>query len=230
MKNTHNVTIKGTKDGLILHLDDTCSYEELKKELDRKISTSSEMQEEDHLITVKVEAGNRYLSEEQHQELKELIRKKRHLIVDEIKTNVMTREEAEHLSQESQIVSIARVIRSGQVIEVIGDLLLIGDVNPGGTVKASGNIFVMGSLKGIAHAGCNGNDQAVIGASVMKPSQLRIADHITRAPDQNPEQEEDDDVRMLECAYIAENKQIVVDRLQVLIQQRPNLTRFEGGR
>ncbi|MBM4762434.1 septum site-determining protein MinC [Bacillus sp. B15-48] len=225
MNNAQNVTIKGTKDGLTLHLDDTCSYEELKKELDRKISSSSYMQEEDKLITVKVEVGNRYLTVAQQEELKELIRQKRHLIVDEIKTNVVTKEEAEQLRQEQQIVTIARVIRSGQVVEVTGDLLLIGDVNPGGTVKASGNIFIMGTLKGIAHAGCNGNDEAVIAASVMKPSQLRISECINRAPDQSS----DDDSKM-ECAYIANNKQIIVDRLQVLIQQRPNLTRFEGGR
>jgi len=226
MKKTQNVTIKGTKDGLTLHLDDTCSYEELKQELDRKLSNSSRVQEDNKLLTVKVQVGNRYLSDEQKEELKDLIRQKRNLIVDDIETNVLTREEAERLKREGEIVSIARVIRSGQVVEVLGDLLLIGDVNPGGTVKASGNIFIMGSLKGIAHAGCEGNDEAVIAASVMKPSQLRISDSINRAPDHSS----DEDERSMECAYISENHQIIVDRLQALIQQRPNLTRFEGGR
>jgi len=226
MKKTQNVTIKGTKDGLTLHLDDTCSYAELKQELNRKLSNSTRVQEEDKLLSVKVKVGNRYLSEEQQEELKDLIRQKRNLIVDSIETNVLTMEEAERLKREGEIVSIARVIRSGQVVEVTGDLLLIGDVNPGGTVKASGNIFIMGSLKGIAHAGCEGNDEAVITASVMKPSQLRISDHINRAPDQIS----DEEVKSMECAYISENNQIIVDRLQALIQQRPNLTRFEGGR
>jgi septum site-determining protein MinC len=226
MKKTQNVTIKGTKDGLTLHLDDTCSYEELKQELDRKLSNSSRVQEDNKLLTVKVKVGNRYLSEEQKEELKDLIRQKRNLIVDDIETNVLTKEEAERLKREGEIVSIARVIRSGQVVEVLGDLLLIGDVNPGGTVKASGNIFIMGTLKGIAHAGCEGNDEAVIAASVMKPSQLRISDCINRAPDHSS----DEDGKSMECAYISETHQIIVDRLQALIQQRPNLTRFEGGR
>ncbi len=226
MKKTQNVTIKGTKDGLTLHLDDTCSYQELKQELDRKLSNSTRVQEEDKLLSVKVKVGNRYLSEEQQEDLRDLIRQKRNLIVDSIETNVLTKDEAEQLKREGEIVSIARVIRSGQVVEVTGDLLLIGDVNPGGTVKASGNIFIMGSLKGIAHAGCEGNEEAVITASVMKPSQLRISDHINRAPDQSS----DEDEKVMECAYISENNQIIVDRLQALIQQRPNLTRFEGGR
>ena len=46
-------------------------------------------------------------------------------------------------------MTVARIIRSGQVLQVAGDLLLIGDVNPGGTVIAGGNIFIMGALKGL---------------------------------------------------------------------------------
>ncbi|GAE43951.1 septum site-determining protein MinC [Mesobacillus boroniphilus JCM 21738] len=62
MKKTQNVTIKGTKDGLTLHLDDTCSYDELKKELDRKLSNSTRVLEEQQLLSVKVKVGNRYLT------------------------------------------------------------------------------------------------------------------------------------------------------------------------
>jgi septum site-determining protein MinC len=225
MKKTQNVTIKGTKDGLTLHLDDNCSYDELKKELDRKLSNSTRVQEEQQLLSVKVKVGNRYLTKNQEEELKDLIRQKRNLIVEDLETNVITREEAERLRQETEIVPVAKVIRSGQVLEIRGDLLLIGDVNPGGTVKATGNIFVMGALKGVAHAGSEGNNESVIAASVMKPSQLRISDCINRAPDHVPE----DENRLMECAYISDNQQIVVDRLQVLMKKRPNLTRFEGG-
>ncbi|MBT2636362.1 MULTISPECIES: septum site-determining protein MinC [unclassified Bacillus (in: firmicutes)] len=225
MKKTQNVTIKGTKDGLTLHLDDTCSYDELKKELDRKLSNSSRVQEEQQLLSVKVKVGNRYLSKAQEEELKDLIRQKRNLIVEDLETNVITREEADKLRQETEIVSVAKVIRSGQVLEITGDLLLIGDVNPGGTVKATGNIFIMGALRGVAHAGSEGNNEAVIAASVMKPSQLRISDCINRAPDHVPDEEN----RVMECAYISDSQQIVVDRLQVLMKKRPNLTRFEGG-
>ncbi|UYZ20923.1 septum site-determining protein MinC [Mesobacillus jeotgali] len=225
MKKTQNVTIKGTKDGLTLHLDDTCSYDELKKELDRKLSNSSRVQEEEQLLSVKVKVGNRYLSKAQEEELKDLIRQKRNLIVEDLETNVITREEADKLRQETEIVPVAKVIRSGQVLEITGDLLLIGDVNPGGTVKATGNIFIMGALRGVAHAGSEGNNEAVIAASVMKPSQLRISDCINRAPDHVPDEEN----RVMECAYISESQQIVVDRLQVLMKKRPNLTRFEGG-
>jgi septum site-determining protein MinC len=226
MKKMQNVTIKGTKDGIILQLDDSCSYEELKKEIDQKLSANTRTNEDDPLTTVKVQVGNRYITKEQHEEIKELILQKKNLVVDEIVTNVITIEEAERRKAENEVKSFNRIVRSGQVLEVPGDLLLVGDVNPGGTVKAGGNIYVMGTLKGIAHAGCQGDDQAVITAAVMKPSQLRISDCINRSPDRNDENE----MKMLECAYIDDNRQIVVDRIQVLMHLRPNLTRLEGGR
>jgi septum site-determining protein MinC len=226
MKKRQNVTIKGTKEGLVLHLDDSCSYEELKRELDLKLSANSRTQDERHVTSVKVEIGNRYLIESQREELKNLILQKKNFVVDDIESNVITKEEAEQLMAETEVLTVSRIIRSGQVLEVPGDLLLIGDVNPGGTVIAGGNIFIMGTLKGMAHAGCFGNDQAVITASSMKPSQLRISDCLNRAPDNNSQNNEK---REMECAYIDENRKIIVDRLQVLIQLRPNLTRLEGG-
>lgn len=103
--------------------------------------------------------------------------------------------------------------------------MLIGDVNPGGTVRAGGNIFIMGELKGIAHAGYYGNQEAVISASIMKPTQLRICDSITRAPDEK----QDENSREMECAYMNEEQQIIIDRLQVLVHVRPNISNLQGG-
>ncbi|MCM3179774.1 septum site-determining protein MinC [Cytobacillus horneckiae] len=224
MNKKQNVTIKGTKDGLTLHLDDSCSYEDLKKELNHKLTESSRSNE-DRLISVLVHTGNRYLSKAQEEELKELIRQKKNLVVESIRSNVLTKAEAEKLKQDDEIISVAKIIRSGQVLEVPGDLLLIGDVNPGGTVKAGGNIFILGALKGIAHAGYNGDKNAVISASVMKPTQLRISDSITRAPDENMEEGK----REMECAYIDDENQITIDRLQVLMHLRPNISKLQGG-
>ena len=225
MKMNHNVIIKGTKEGLTLHLNELCSYDELKRELLTKLSETARSQDQGKKIYVKVEAGNRYLSEEQKEEIIELIRGKKNFIVDTVSSNVMTIQEVEQMRQEREIVSVSKIIRSGQVVQVPGDLLLIGDVNPGGTVIAGGNIFIMGALKGIAHAGYNGNKEAVIAASVMMPSQLRIGESINRAPDTYDELEK----REMECAYIDDNNQIIIDKLQALIQLRPNLTRLEGG-
>jgi len=224
MKKKQLVTIKGTKSGLSLHLNDNCSYDELKKELQSRLNESSNMHEEKQDIHVNVELGNRYVTDDQKRELTELIQAKRNLSVHAIRSNIITRQEAAKWAEEKEIISVTSIIRSGQILKVPGDLLLIGDVNPGGKVIAGGNIFIMGKLKGIAHAGLNGNDRAIVAASVMRPSQLRISSLITRAPDQYPDTEK----REMECAYV-DNSVIMIDRLQVLTQVRPNLTNLERG-
>ncbi|MBD7935682.1 MULTISPECIES: septum site-determining protein MinC [Cytobacillus] len=224
MNKRQNVTMKGTKDGITLHLDDACSYAELKKELNHKLIESSKSQE-NKLISVLVHTGNRYLTSSQEEEIKELIRQKKNLVVESVLSNVLTKDEAEKQKQANEIVSITKIVRSGQVIEVPGDLLLIGDVNPGGTVRAGGNIFIMGELKGIAHAGFYGNHEAVISASIMRPTQLRICDSISRAPDEK----QDENSREMECAYMNEERKIIIDRLQVLVHVRPNISNLQGG-
>ncbi|MFX3624561.1 MAG: septum site-determining protein MinC [Ectobacillus sp.] len=217
------VTIKGTKDGLTLHLDDSCSFHELLHEIDEKLSTTYYDGGERSLIEVHVKVGNRYLAAKQEEELRALIRNKKNLVVDTIESNVMTKEQAIKWKRETEIVPVTRIVRSGQILEVAGDLLLIGDVNPGGTVMAGGNIFIIGALRGIAHAGCYGNKQSVITASLMRPMQLKIGDVINRTLDLNGEGHE------MECAYVNEDEQIAIDRIQVLTHLRPNLTRLERG-
>ena len=66
-----NVTIKGTKDGLTLHLNDTCSFAELLTELKTKLLTNKHG-DADQIVTVYVKIGNRYLTTEQETELKAL--------------------------------------------------------------------------------------------------------------------------------------------------------------
>jgi len=80
-------------------------------------------------------------------------------------------------------ILIQRTLRSGQSIRYPGHVVIMGDVNPGAEVVAGGNILVFGSLRGVAHAGAFGNTKAVVTAFRLRPTQLRIARHITRAPD-----------------------------------------------
>ncbi|WAA11583.1 septum site-determining protein MinC [Fervidibacillus halotolerans] len=224
MIKTQKVIMKGTKDGLLLLLDDSCSFSELLKELEEKLS-GQKNDEDSRSVHVRVHTGNRILTKEQQKEIEKLVHFHHHLHIESIESNVILKEDAERMKQESEIHVVNKVVRSGQILKVMGDLLLIGDVNPGGKVVARGNIFILGALKGIAHAGCDGNEEAVICASNMNPMQLRIADCLNRAPDQ-------DEIRRQEseCAYIDENRQIIIDRLAALRSIRPNLNRFmEGG-
>ncbi|MCI8587176.1 MAG: hypothetical protein HFJ49_01020 [Clostridia bacterium] len=69
-------------------------------------------------------------------------------------------------------------LRSGQKIEVEGSIVIFGDVNSGAEVMATENIIVLGTLRGLAHAGARGNMQAIIAANTLDAVQLRIANII----------------------------------------------------
>ncbi len=78
---------------------------------------------------------------------------------------------------------IKQTIRSGQVINYEGNIVIIGDCHPGCEVTAFGDITVWGILSGIAHAGAGGNQKAKVRALKMNAIQLRIANCYSRRPD-----------------------------------------------
>jgi septum site-determining protein MinC len=79
-------------------------------------------------------------------------------------------------------VLLRRTLRSGFSIQHVGHVIVIGDVNPGAEVIASGDIIVWGRLRGMVHAGAEGNEQAVVCALDLSPTQLRIAGKIAITP------------------------------------------------
>jgi septum site-determining protein MinC len=81
-----------------------------------------------------------------------------------------------------QAILIRRTLRSGFSIEYSGHVIVIGDVNPGAEITASGDILVWGHLRGMVHAGANGNTEAVVCALDLNPTQLRIAGRIAVTP------------------------------------------------
>ena len=78
---------------------------------------------------------------------------------------------------------LRKTIRSGQSISSDGNIVVIGDVNPGAEIIAKGDITVWGILGGIAHAGWGGNNYARIRALKLNPVQIRIGNVFARRPD-----------------------------------------------
>ena len=127
----------------------------------------------------KIFGDNDFDSEEEQQEVKEVEESIEEIeeVVDEETAEM--RKEAEKLPT----LYIKKTIRSGQNITSDGNLVIIGDVNPGAEVVAKGDITVWGILGGIAHAGSEGNHQTRIRALKMNAIQLRIANVFARRPD-----------------------------------------------
>ena len=69
---------------------------------------------------------------------------------------------------------IRHTLRSGQLQFHQGDLIVIGDVNPGATVSAAGDIMVFGRLRGNAYAGQPNDSTKGVFALSFTPTQVRI--------------------------------------------------------
>lgn len=67
--------------------------------------------------------------------------------------------------------------RSGETLTFPGNVVVMGNVNPGAQIAARGDILVFGALRGAAHAGCEGDTSAVILAMSTASPHLRIADY-----------------------------------------------------
>jgi len=83
---------------------------------------------------------------------------------------------------ENAALWIKQTLRSGQKITYTGNVVVMGDVNPGAEILASGSVIVWGRLRGVVHAGAEGDDKAVVCALELSPQQLRIAGEIAISP------------------------------------------------
>ena len=99
-------------------------------------------------------------------------------------------------------------LRSGSEIRHDGSVIVMGDMNPGSSVIADGDILVWGKLRGTVHAGAGGNAGSVVMATQMQPSQIRIADFVARGPSNVPAQ------FLPEVAYVTPQGKISITQAQ----------------
>lgn len=177
------VTIKGSKAGIKVVLSENMTLEEAKGELKNKFSEAISFFEGER---VKIILEGSSFSEFELFLLQGVIE-------DTLSGCEVIFEENNERESAAKVEScrtdegITRfyqgTVRSGQVVETKGNLVVIGDANPGSELIAGGNIIVMGAARGIVHAGADGNRGAVVVALNLLPTQIRIADIISRCPD-----------------------------------------------
>ncbi|MBQ9594559.1 MAG: hypothetical protein IJR35_01730, partial [Synergistaceae bacterium] len=72
-------------------------------------------------------------------------------------------------------------MRSGQRVEVTGDVIVWGHLNPGAEIFAGGSIIVAGKLLGVVHAGGFGREDVFVWAGCFETPQVRIANKLCYA-------------------------------------------------
>lgn len=176
------IIIKGNKEGLnaVINMNKFKDFDEMLEALIEKLSKGKKFYKG---CTLKITSDLKYINERELNRLKDVLFEE-FLVEDCIFEN---REEKTNSIfagvYEGRTKFIRKTIRSGQIINYPGNVVIIGDVNPGSEVYAAGNVIVLGILKGGVHAGVGGSDKAIIAAFCLQPQILQIGHIITRSPE-----------------------------------------------
>lgn len=201
------VVIKGTKSGIIVVLDKKLPFEELEQCVAKKFNESADFLGN---AQVAVSFEGRKCSDEEEIRLMNCITENSHLDVVCIVDNDEKREAYFNQALNDKLLALDANtgnfykgnLRSGQLLEFQTSIVILGDVNPGAQVISTGNVVILGSLKGNVYAGASGNENAFVVALKMNPTQIRISDTIARAPDQNNNYDEETKIAYLENGNI----------------------------
>ena len=173
------ISFKGINEGIYIYIKKG-NFKDIKKEFEEKLNEYKDFYDGANILGVKSEN----LKDEEVEKLLHIIKDKYGLDIDENGLPDYLNEPSVYTGiDEGMTKFLNTTIRSGQVVEYEGNIVIIGDVNPGALIKAWGNIIILGKLRGVAHAGANGNENAYVAADILQPTQLRIGDIIARKPD-----------------------------------------------
>jgi len=175
-----DVVFKGTKDGVIVRVNECSSFETIKEAITSKLSKSGDFFKSSKLY---LDFRHSNLEKEHREQIEKIISENYGVSIEYIERDKVRMFNGIY---EGRTKFIRSTIRSGQNIEFPGNIVIMGDVNPGGQVKAGGNVIVLGAIRGVVHAGSSENIKAIIAAFYLQPTQLRIANLISRPPDGEP--------------------------------------------
>jgi len=179
---TDKIIIKGNKEGLnvVINMNHFSDFDDMLEALVSKLSQGKKFYKGS---TLKITTELKYINEKECIRLKEIL-------FDEFLISDCIFQDQDDLTvklftgiYEGKTKFLRKTIRSGQSINYPGNIVIVGDVNPGAEIYAAGNVIVLGNLRGVVHAGTNGNEKAIIAAFKLEPQILQIGDIVTRSPE-----------------------------------------------
>ena len=182
------VVIKSNKYGINLILDKNMPFQELLVAIKEKF-LESEKFFKDAKMAISFEG--RALTQEEEYQIIETITENTSISIICIVDNDEAHADMVKQQIEAYYDSVAGregefyrgTLRSGQVLESVSSVVIVGDVNPGAKIISQGNIVVLGALKGNAYAGAAGDSNCFIVALEMDPIQIQIGDILAKSPD-----------------------------------------------
>ena len=200
-----NININLKKDNIVIKISEDTKYEEILEYLRKKLPELKKFYNDEKTPIL---VSGKVLKNKEMDEIKEIIREKIDVDIEFDVPKTLGLHSIKRTFNQNIEVSETKFhrgsLRSGQKMEVEGSLVLIGDVNSGAEVIASDNIVVLGSLRGLAHAGAKGNKNAVISAGLIDTVQMRIADIVK-------EINRDEEPLHKQSYCFVENNEIIID-------------------
>ena len=179
---TDKIIIKGNKEGLnaVINMNHFSDFDDMLESLVEKLSKGKKFYKGS---TLKITTELKYISERDSRKLKDIL-------FDEFFISDCILQDVEDTAvkvftgiYEGKTKFLRKTIRSGQSINYPGNIVIVGDVNPGAEIYAAGNVIVLGTLRGLVYAGTNGNEKAIIAAFKLEPQILQIGSIVTRSPE-----------------------------------------------
>lgn len=174
------MVFKGLKNGLMLILPTSGTFDTCYRELSNRLDEAKDFFRGAH---VTVETKGRIISADERRQLDALFTKHGVKMRLDSDTEPVRIEEQREKNPFVPTLMIHRTLRNGQRAEFDGNVVIKGDVNPGAEIIASGDIVILGALRGVAHAGAKGDVHSEVIAFAFEPVQLRIAGYIARPPE-----------------------------------------------
>ena len=200
------VTINLKKDVIVMKISDKASEEDTLKSLKKKLPELKKLYQKEKtpiFVTGKI------LRNKELREIQELIQKTIDVEEEFDTPKALGLHGIKRTYNQDVGISEAKIhrgsLRSGQRLEFEGTLIILGDVNDGAEAIAGENVIVVGTLRGLAHAGAKGNKQAIIAANKIESPQIRIS-NIIKEMERN-----DDDYNVALTYASVEDDRIIVE-------------------
>lgn len=179
-----SVIIKSFPNGIVLHLSEADTFEEILQETAIRFRESRDFFKDAKMaLSIK----GRKLTEEEENTLLNIISENSDihilcLVSDDEDTDRMfikaisETDFSEGGNGNSAGQFYKGTLKNGEVLETEYSIVILGDVYPGSAIISARDIIVLGGLYGEAYAGGNGSDGHYVAALEMSPEKLKIGD------------------------------------------------------
>lgn len=203
MRNPVGINMK--KDEIIVRISEGAEYKEIIECLNKKIPALKKLYKTEK---TPIFVAGKVLKNKEINEIKQLIQDNIDVEVNFDSPKVLglhgIKRTFEKDIENSETKFHKGSLRSGQKIEFEGSVAVLGDVNGGAEVIAGENIVILGTLRGLAHAGAKGNKKAIIASNLIDSPQIRIANIVK-------EMEKEELENNYRCAFVNENDEVVME-------------------